>query len=205
MTRDKKGFFVNLIPHSGVPLTIILVSFAFALGGASSNLWFRYDRDAIMDGEIWRIITGHFVHLGWKHFIMNIAGLILIWLLFGRLMTTWKWVVCIIVNALFISIGFILFNKDLNWYVGLSGVLHGMFVCGAIASIVTGYRAESVLLLLLVGKLIWEQLQGALPGSASFAGGDVVVDAHLYGAIIGLVCAAFLVRKKGEVPAGPGA
>jgi rhomboid family GlyGly-CTERM serine protease len=204
MNRDKQDFISSLMANSGVPLTIILVSFAFALSGPSGNLWFRYDRDAIMAGEIWRIITGHFVHLGWKHFIMNVAGLILIWLLFGRLMSTWKWTVCIIVNALFISIGFILFDKDLNWYVGLSGVLHGMFVCGAIASIVLGYRAEALLLLLLVGKLIWEQLQGALPGSASFAGGDVVVDAHLYGAIIGLACAALLVRKKSS-PAGPAA
>ena len=126
----------------------------------------------------------------------NIAGLLLIWLLFGRLISTLKWALCIIINALFISIGFIIFNKDLNWYVGLSGVLHGMFVCGAIASLVQGYRAEALLLILLIGKLIWEQLQGALPGSAVFAGGDVVVDAHLYGAIIGAVSAAFLVSKQ---------
>jgi len=202
MQQNNISILNSLTRNSGVPLTIIIVSFAMALGGTNGALWFRYDRDAIMAGEIWRLITGHFVHLGWKHFIMNIAGLILIWLLFGRLMSTLKWTICIIINALFISIGFIIFNKDLNWYVGLSGVLHGMFVCGAIASFAQGYRAEGVLLLLLAGKLIWEQLEGALPGSASFAGGDVVVDAHLYGAIIGAVCAVFLVRKQ-TTPAEP--
>jgi len=196
MQQNNKSLFSNLILNGSVPLTIILISFAMALGGSTASFWFRYDRDAIMSGEIWRIITGHFVHLGWKHFIMNIAGLILIWLLFGRLMPTLKWALCIIINALFISIGFIIFNKDLNWYVGLSGVLHGMFVCGAIASLAQGYRAEALLLILLIGKLVWEQLQGSLPGSAMFAGGDVVVDAHLYGAVIGAVCAAFLVRKQ---------
>ena len=149
-----------------------------------------------MAGEIWRLISGHFVHLGWKHLAMNIAGLILIWLLFGRLLSNRNWAALIMVNALFISIGFLVLNKDLNWYVGLSGVLHGMFVCGAIASIVSGYRAEIALLLAVVAKLIWEQLQGAVPGSASFAGGDVVVDAHLYGAIIGAVCAIFMARNK---------
>ena len=196
MQQNNKSLFSTLILNGSVPLTIILISFAMALGGSTASFWFRYDRDAIMSGEIWRIITGHFVHLGWKHFIMNIAGLLLIWLLFGRLISTLKWALCIIINALFISIGFIIFNKDLNWYVGLSGVLHGMFVCGAIASLVQGYRAEALLLILLIGKLIWEQLQGALPGSAVFAGGDVVVDAHLYGAIIGAVSAAFLVSKQ---------
>jgi rhomboid family GlyGly-CTERM serine protease len=193
----------NLIHNNAVPLTIIAVTLVLAVGGSTASHWFRYDRDAIMAGELWRLITGHFVHLGWKHFFMNIAGLILIWVLFGRLLTTWKWAVCILVSALFISIGLIVLNPELRWYVGLSGVLHGMFVCGAIASIAMGYRAEVLLLVLLIAKLVWEQLQGAIPGSAAFAGGDVVVDAHLYGAIIGVVCAAFLVRKPWAKPLPP--
>ena len=196
MNQDKKTGFDRLALYGIVPVTITLISLAFAFGGPSGHLWFRYDRDGIMAGEIWRLITAHFVHLGWKHLAMNIAGLILIWLLFGRLLSNRNWAVLIMVNALFISIGFLVLNKDLNWYVGLSGVLHGMFVCGAIASIVSGYRAEIALLLAVVAKLIWEQLQGAVPGSASFAGGDVVVDAHLYGAIIGAVCAIFMARNK---------
>lgn len=192
----------SLTVNGIVPLTIIIISFTMELSGQTGSLWFRYDRDGVMAGEIWRLITGHFVHLGWKHFAMNIAGLILIWVLFGRLMPATKWTACIIINALFISVGFIIFNNNLHWYVGLSGVLHGMFVCGAIASIALGYRTEALLLLLLIGKLIWEQMQGAFPGSASFAGGDVVVDAHLYGAIIGAICAVFLVRKQ-AAPAEP--
>jgi len=195
MNQTNKLTLSSLTHRSAVPLTMIAISLALALSGPTASNWFRYDREAILAGELWRLITGHFVHLGWKHFIMNIAGLILIWLLFGRLLSTLKWTVCILVNALFISIGFIVLNPELHWYVGLSGVLHGMFVCGAIACIAMGYRAEALLLVLLIGKLIWEQLQGALPGSAAFAGGDVVVDAHLYGAIIGAVCAGFLVRK----------
>lgn len=200
----KNNLIRYLALDSGVPLTIIVISLALVLSGQDGSLWFRYDRNSILTGELWRVITGHFVHLGWKHFAMNIAGLVLIWLLFGRLMSARKWVICIIVNALFISIGFIIFNKELHWYVGLSGILHGMFVCGAIASIAQGYRTEALLLLLLAGKLLWEQLEGSLPGSASFAGGDVVVDAHLYGALIGAICAIFLVRKQTK-PAQPSA
>ena len=194
---------VTLLQSNGVPLIIIMVSFVLMIGGTNASQIFRYDRDAILAGQVWRLITGHFVHLGWKHFVMNIAGLILIWLLFGRLISSWRWVVCIIVAALFISLGLLVFNHDLKWYVGLSGVLHAMFVCGAIASILAGYRAEALLLVLLVGKLVWEQLYGALPGSASFAGGPVVVDAHLYGAIIGGICASFLIRKKKQLTESP--
>ena len=38
---------------------------------------------------------------------------------------------------------------------------------------------------LLVVKLIYEQLVGPIPGSEGSSGGDVVVAAHLYGAIAG--------------------
>ena len=38
----------------------------------------------------------------------------------------------------------------------------------------------------LAAKLVWEQLDGALPMSVSSAGGPVVVDAHLAGALGGL-------------------
>lgn len=194
---------VTLLQNSGLPLSIIMVSFVLMLGGTGGSQLYRYDRDAILAGQVWRLVTGHFVHLGWRHFAMNIAGLILIWLLFGRLISNWRWVICIIVAALFISLGLLVFNYDLKWYVGLSGVLHAMFVCGAIASIIDCYRAEALLLALLVGKLVWEQLYGALPGSASFAGGSVIVDAHLYGAIIGGICASFLIRKKKSLTEPP--
>jgi len=53
-----------------------------------------------------------------------------------------------------------------------------------------------ILLVLVVGKLVWEQLTGALPGSESIAGGEVLVDAHLYGAIGGAVIGAWLVLRN---------
>jgi len=71
--------------------------------------------------------------------------------------------------------------------VGLSGVLHGLFIYGAIREMrfypVSGY----ILLLLLTGKLFWEYMNGALPGSEQMTGGRVLVEAHLYGAVAGLV------------------
>ena len=43
------------------------------------------------------------------------------------------------------------------------------------------------LLLGVGGKLVWEQLVGPLPFSESTSGGPVLVDAHLYGTIGGLL------------------
>ena len=52
-----------------------------------------------------------------------------------------------------------------------------------------------ILLMLVIIKLAYEQLWGPMPGSESTAGGKVVVDAHLYGAIFGFVMMGFYALK----------
>ncbi len=39
-------------------------------------------------------------------------------------------------------------------------------------------------------KLVWEGVMGPMPGSESTAGGPVVVQAHLYGSVGGLMISA---------------
>jgi rhomboid family GlyGly-CTERM serine protease len=85
-----------------------------------------------------------------------------------------------------VSIGLYWWHPEVIWYVGLSGVLHGLFVYGAIREIRFYPFSGYVLLLLLAGKLFWEYMNGALPGSEEMTGGRVIVEAHLYGAIAGL-------------------
>jgi len=178
-TEDHNSKHITNKHFIGLPVSIVLLVGILAILGPDITHWLRYDRQAILNGELWRLITGHIVHLGWKHSLMNIIGLTLIWILFGRLLKLSNWLLIIFISALGISLGFLVFNPDLSWYVGLSGVLHAMFVAGAVASVYSGHRAEMLLLALITAKLIWEQLQGALPGSEEFAGGNVVVEAHL--------------------------
>ena len=53
----------------------------------------------------------------------------------------------------------------------------------------------------LAMKLAYEQLLGPLPGSEGTAGGEVVVVAHLYGAISGaLIGTGLCFRKASQVP-----
>jgi hypothetical protein len=50
-------------------------------------------------------------------------------------------------------------------------------------------------------KIMFEQLIGPLPGSEQSAGGDVVVNAHLYGVLAGVAAAAvFWNRDKANSP-----
>ena len=183
---------VQLLRNNSLPLGLCLISVICQLFDPATTTALRYERSTIQGGEIWRLVTGNLVHLGWEHLLLNLTGLLLIWLLFGRLLSTRQWLIVTVISCLAVGLGLLLFNPDLDWYVGLSGMLHGLFVTGLLINLRNGYKLEWLLLLAIVGKLIWEQFHGAMPGSADIAGGAVVVDAHLYGAISGIVTGLFL-------------
>ncbi len=175
----------NIIFKFSLPLIIALLVVGLSLGGESATLLLRFERVGIQNGEIWRLLTANFVHLGWSHALLNIAGLVLIWLLFGQRFSQTGWSIILISSLLGTTLGLLFFNPTLTWYVGLSGALHGLFIAGCIAEIKLKYRMGIVLLVILAGKILWEQFQGPLPGTSDAAGGPVIVDAHLYGALAG--------------------
>jgi rhomboid family GlyGly-CTERM serine protease len=184
----------NIIFKFALPLIIALFVVGLSLGGESATLLLRFERVGIQNGEIWRLLTANFVHLGWSHALLNIAGLVLIWLLFGQRFNQTGWSIILISSLLGTTLGLLFFNPTLTWYVGLSGALHGLFIAGCVAEIKLKYRMGIVLLVILAGKILWEQFQGPLPGTSDAAGGPVIVDAHLYGALAGF--AALFLKPK---------
>ncbi|MGD8639760.1 MAG: rhombosortase [Gammaproteobacteria bacterium] len=170
-----------------LPICIAFVVTFIGLFGSDMTLWLRFDRNAILSGEVWRIFTGHLAHLSWKHLLMNVLGLALVWALFDRCLSTKRWLHTILYSALGISLMLLVIDSHLRWYVGLSGVLHGMFMVGVLYDLKSGRWDAKLLLLLIIAKLLYEQLVGPLPGSEKTVGGSVVVDAHLFGAITGII------------------
>ncbi len=173
-----------------LPVSIALVCIALEIGGYSESL--RFDRDLIESGALWLILTCNFVHLGMNHLLLNLAGLGLIYFLFWPNYNSLSWLLITLICSLGVGLGLYLWNPELIWYVGFSGTLHGLIIAGAIADLKRYPVSGGLLLALVAGKLIWEQVYGAMPGSEEIAGGHVVVDSHLYGAISGLLCAIFL-------------
>jgi rhomboid family GlyGly-CTERM serine protease len=175
-----------------VPLFLAAFSAVAALGGATAQLHLRYDRSGIAAGELWRLVTGHFAHLGVAHLVLNLAGLGVVWILVGGAYSSLAWVFIIASSLALIDLGFWFLDRDLGWYVGMSGLLHGLLVAG-IVSRFRAAKAESLALAVVVAaKIAWEQLAGPLPGSEFSAGGPVVVNAHLYGAIAGILAGGLL-------------
>jgi len=186
----------TLRQHS-LPLLLALLSVVIAVIGNDASVALRFERTLVLRGEVWRLITGHLVHLGWSHLLLNLAGLALIWGLFQRQLGTLEWWWVWLASTLAVSAGLFFFNLNLGWYVGLSGVLHGLFIAGLLMALRQDpWWGDGALLAVVVVKLAWEQLYGALPGTSALAGGNVIVDAHLYGAIGGAVAVLPLLLRR---------
>lgn len=163
----------------------------------------RYER-ALLGTEPWRLVTAHLVHLGWMHLALNVAGLAAIWVLLGPLLRPGAWLAVLLACALGVSGALWVLDPGLEWYVGLSGVLHGMFVAGALAGLGHARLFHALLIAGIVVKVAWEQYAGVDVGSAGLVGGAVVVDAHLYGALAGFACLPLAWwGRRARVPAMP--
>jgi rhomboid family GlyGly-CTERM serine protease len=172
-------------------LWLFLFVICFSLQSADLVGQFQFDRGLIDQGQYWLLLTGHLVHLNWVHWGLNMAGLVIVAVFFSLYGNILDWLFVLLFCALMTGLGLYWLHPELIWYVGLSGVLHGLFVYGAIREIRFYPFSGYLLLLLISAKLFWEYMNGALPGSEEMTGGRVLVEAHLYGAIAGLA-AVFL-------------
>lgn len=155
--------------------------------------WLAFERDAIHDGQVWRLLTGHLTHAGWRHLALNLLGAVLLVGLFRHSLSPWRWLVALLLMALATSAGLWLGQPRLQCYVGLSGVLHGVLVVGLGREVVHGERFPRLVALLLAAKLAVECTHGPLT-PAALIGVPVIPVAHLYGALGGLLAALLLIR-----------
>ena len=152
-----------------------------------AGLW-RYDRIEILQGQWWRLWSGHLIHLNWAHLWLNLGAWMLLWLYARNTVSLRLWAAGFALCATTASLCMLWWHPQISWYVGLSGVLHGLAVIIAVRLWLVRHDHTAVLLLLgLSLKLVWEQLSGALPSSTDLIAGRVVTEAHLYGAVGGLL------------------
>ena len=123
---------------------------------------------------------------------LECSGRSLFWALVGAAVTNRQWMSFICGSVLVICLGLLIFNPDRCLNVGFSGVFHVMLMAGAISEIRSGRRSSYILLILVVAKLGWEHIAGPLPGSEATAGGMVIVDAHFYGGLCGVLLGGLL-------------
>lgn len=184
---------LNCDGRHGVGLLLAVAALLLPLlgGDALREAW-RYERTPIATGEWWRLLTAHVVHLDTGHALLNAAGLALLWALFARIHGVRAWLLVLVIVVAVIDGGFWWLSTQLRWYVGASGLLHGIFVAGCVAMIRARDRVGVIAAAILVAKLAWEHWHGPLPFEPAER---VVTVAHLYGAAGGAL-AGLLLRPR---------
>ncbi|UZJ46052.1 rhombosortase [Marinimicrobium sp. C6131] len=144
------------------------------------------NRDAVAQGELWRLLTGHWIHYGPYHLAMNLGAFMLCgWILFQEIPLR-HYGLLLLTCLLGVGIGIQWFNTDLDYYAGLSGALHGLLVAGVILTFKQTPWMSGLALAVVTYKIVQEQWPG-YDTSHELLPVPVAVDAHLYGAVIGLV------------------
>lgn len=148
----------------------------------------RYVYDWI-PAQPWRLLTSHWVHLGWRHYALNMLAFLFLPLVFPNFSIR-SLLACLVLLPLFISSCFYLYMPSLQAYVGLSGVLHGMYVLAALQALQSRKeRLFAVIVLCFIAiKLVWEYCFGS--ESAALIQAPVVIEAHQFGVLGGIVFAA---------------
>ena len=184
-----------------LPVAVSLFCAAASIGRTAwpeFNEALRYDRAAIAAGQWWRLITAHVAHLNAMHAAFNIAGLLIVALIFADVFSSRRQAGALLVAAVAVDLGLWLAHPEIGDYVGLSGALHGLFAAGALTWAIAGDHAESrvhrawgvALLVGLVAKLALEAQGHDFWLGAS--GIHVVIAAHRWGASGGLAFALLL-------------
>lgn len=137
--------------------------------------------------EPWRLLTAHLVHLNWAHLGLNLAALGLIVLLSAPILRPRQWLLGWCFISLVVSGGLYFCTPTIQSYAGASGVLHGMLAGYVVSLLRRGSASACWLLVGLAVKLAWEQYAGPTPGVAALIGGAVIVEAHWYGVLGGVL------------------
>jgi len=159
------------------------------VAGTATTLALRLDSAPLSDGQWWRLITAHLVHLNWPHTVLNVAGVCLCCALAPAVFDR-----CLFLRVAALALGISLclwrFSPDALPYVGLSGVLYGLFALALVPRTLRRDAHAAAALLLVTAWMLWPLLAGTWQAEADLIGGTVIVAAHGYGYGLALIALA---------------
>lgn len=175
----------------------VLLVLLLAAAGEGARDMLRYDRDLIAAGEIWRLLTGNFVHLGAGHLWLDVTGLVLLLLFFRDVFGPVEWAMASLLGSVAVGGTLWLLDPGIGSYMGISGVLHTLLFSGLLLS----FRHNPVINGIVMAGMVWRLWSEQQAGydvnyMQELIGGAVLVDAHLYGALAALPVTLLLWRRS---------
>ena len=175
-----------------VPIALACLVLVLQAGGEPVYQALRYERAAVLGGQPWRLLSAHAVHLGWGHCLMNAGGLALC-AAFAAGTRSWRaWATAIVVLALGVGILLVAASPQATNYAGLSGVLYGLFIWVLAPCAWRGDRVALIVLVAVLARIGWQMFHPPAEGQRALIGGEVMVEAHLYGALCALALCLWL-------------
>lgn len=114
-------------------LSIALLLSLFLLFAPYSSAWTdHWVIESSREQDIWRYVTGHFAHWSWSHWAMNLVGTsVYLYLFQPNLRCKEQWLAG--ATLLLILDLYLITLYPLDFYLGFSGILYGLYLYTAIA------------------------------------------------------------------------
>jgi rhomboid family GlyGly-CTERM serine protease len=167
----------------GLPwLTLTLGTLVVASVPFATSL--DYDRTAILHGQLWRIVTGHFVHWSPAHLRWDLIAFLALGAVCERRGARVLFGVVVAATACMVSMILLLAVPDVVAYRGLSAIDSALWLW--VAAVIADRRLTLALVLLFCAKLMIELSTGASLFVTSIT---ILPSVHLAGAVIGFSAA----------------
>ena len=160
----------------------------------------------LMTAEPWRWWTAQWVHVGWRHYLLNMIGFLCFPFIFPHISRSALLLALLIISPL-LSVALYWFYPYIHAYAGLSGVLHALYAWAALDSLLI-HKGQNTLKVKIGKKLSSEQIFAVLlfigivlkvaaekwmghSQTEQLIQAPVLIEAHQIGLILGVVYAVF--------------
>lgn len=187
---------------------LVLLMVLIEIPALQLKQFFYFDQNYVEQGQLWRIVSTHLVHMNVTHFGMNFLGLAIIAYVGPRWLTDWR---ALPFNLwLFVLVGYGIWevakaDDGFNAYFGFSGVLYGWLVAALAFAPMYTLRIRLLAAGFVSAKVLFEQIPGfSFVATDAAIGAPVMVQAHLFGLLAAIIVMPILwrlfVKNAREVP-----
>ncbi|MCB1669435.1 MAG: rhombosortase [Porticoccaceae bacterium] len=168
-------------------VTSICIFFLWQL--QNYTLALEFDRKLIFSGEIWRIWTAHFVHSNNNHFALNAIAGVITYSFFYKSINIKVLLIQWGVLSMLISLALLMVYPNIQWYNGLSGLLHAFVAYSATEKALQKKPLFLTILVILCGKVLYEMVRTQLGYRNMLGEIAIIFEAHVCGVLVGILIA----------------
>lgn len=187
-----------------ISIFMTLISLILYLCG-DTTAFLQYDRTLIADGELWRCITGHWIHWSFEHFLWCTITFVVLGSI-CELLDRRGFILSLSVSAFIIPLVCWFADPEMLLYRGLSGICSSIFMVGSILMIRKALADKDWINFFLptAGGILFfvKTLYEFIIGQTVFVHSNNMFSpvplAHLAGAIVGLATVVFILSQTAE-------